>query len=145
MKQTAIEWLEKNIWEHIEYKPPLEIQRIRKTIEQAKEMEKERLMHAYGQGVADEAGEIIDATKDAEEYYNRTYNQNNIDDKKLKITFTEYGYSCGDGCCYNSGTITTVNGVELPLHNDDGETIAQQILEHLGYKVEVEYIYDLQE
>jgi len=70
---------------------------------------------------------------------------NNMDNKTLKITFTEYGYSCADGCCYNSGTITTVNGVELPLHNDDGETIAQQILEHLGYKVEVEYIYDLQE
>ena len=139
MKQTAIEWLIDQLIPKDQHEGIMDI------IQEAKEMEKERLMHAYGQGVADETGEIINATKDAEEYYNQTYNQNNIDDKTLKITFTEYGYSCADGCCYNSGTITTVNGVELPLHNDDGETIAQQILEHLGYKVEVEYIYDLQE
>ena len=67
------------------------------------------------------------------------------ENKKLKITFTEYGYSCGDGCCYNSGVITTVNGVELPLQNEDTETIVQQILEHLGYEVDVEFIYDIQE
>lgn len=42
--QTAVEWLEKNMWEHIEYKPTLEIQRIRKKIEQAKQMEKERMI-----------------------------------------------------------------------------------------------------
>jgi pyruvate/2-oxoacid:ferredoxin oxidoreductase beta subunit len=41
-KQTAVEWLEKNMWEHIEYKPTLEIQRIRKKIQQAKEMEKKQ-------------------------------------------------------------------------------------------------------
>jgi hypothetical protein len=39
--KTAVEWLEKNMWEHIEYKPTLEIQRIRKKIQQAKEIEKE--------------------------------------------------------------------------------------------------------
>ena len=76
---------------------------------------------------------------------NNLKNNNMNKDKTLKITFTEYGYSCGDGCCYNSGTITTINGVELPLHNEDTETIVKQILEHLGYTVEVEYIYDLQE
>ena len=42
-------------------------------IEQAKQMEKEQIMHAYGQGAADEAGEILDATKDSEEYYNKKY------------------------------------------------------------------------
>ena len=41
-QQTALEWLEENMWEHIEYKPTLEIQRIRKKIQQAKEMEKEQ-------------------------------------------------------------------------------------------------------
>jgi hypothetical protein len=66
-------------------------------------------------------------------------------DKTLKITFTEYGYSCGDGCCYNSGIIISVNGVELQNQNEDTETIVKQILEHLGYTVKVEYIYDLQE
>ena len=142
MKQTAVLFLQEALSIHFTYEQKMQFTGL---FHQALEMEKERLMHAYGQGVADETREIINATKDAEEYYNRTYNQNNIDDKTLKITFTEYGYSCADGCCYNSGTITTVNGVELALHNDDGETIAQQILEHLGYTVEVEYIYDLQE
>jgi hypothetical protein len=33
-------------------------------------------MHAYGQGAADEAGEILDATKDSEQYYNETYGGN---------------------------------------------------------------------
>jgi pyruvate/2-oxoacid:ferredoxin oxidoreductase beta subunit len=41
-KQTAVDWLEKNMWEHIEYKPTLEIQRIRKKIHQAKEMQKQQ-------------------------------------------------------------------------------------------------------
>ncbi len=36
-------------------------------------MEKEQIMDAYAQGTADEAREIIDATKDAEQYYNETY------------------------------------------------------------------------
>ena len=62
----------------------------------------------------------------------------------LKINLTEYGYSCGDGCCYNYGTITTVNGVELPCHNQDAGTILSQVLEHLGYKVEIEYGDDVE-
>lgn len=68
--------------------------------------------------------------------------QYNSPGSELKITFTEYGYSCGDGCCYNYGTITKVNGIQLPTHNQDPETIIRQILEHLGYKVQVEYIDD---
>mgnify|MGYP003338018832 CR=1 FL=1 len=38
---------------------------------------------------------------------------------------------------HNYGTITTVNGVELPCHNQNAETILKQVLEHLGYKVEI--------
>lgn len=60
----------------------------------------------------------------------------------LRIKMTEYGYHCGDGCCYNYGTITTVNDVELPLHNQDPGTILRQVLEHLGYNVEMEFDYD---
>lgn len=56
----------------------------------------------------------------------------------LKIILKEYGYSCGDGCCYNYGTIATVNGVELPFHNQDVATILEGVLKHLGYEVEVE-------
>jgi hypothetical protein len=64
MKQTAIKWLLAQI----------SINGFQsKHIEQAIEMEKEQIMHAYGQGAADEAGEILDATKDSEEYYNKKY------------------------------------------------------------------------
>ena len=66
-------------------------------------------------------------------------------DKTLKITFTEYGYSCGDGCCYNSGIITSINGFQLPNQNEDTGTIVKEILEYLGYTVEVEYFSDYQE
>jgi hypothetical protein len=61
---------------------------------------------------------------------------------ELKITLTEYNYNCSDGCCTHYGTITTVNGVELPCHNQDTETIVRQILEHLGYKVEINSEHD---
>ena len=54
---------------------------------------------------------------------------------KLNIKIEEYSYECGDGCCLNYGTITTVNDVKLPCHNQDTETIVKQILEHLGYAV----------
>ena len=69
MKQTAIEWL----WRWINDNQEATIEQGNKAFHQALEMEKEQIIHSYGQGIADEAGEIIDATKDAEEYYNRTY------------------------------------------------------------------------
>lgn len=40
---------------------------------EAERMEREAIMDAYAQGVADEAKEILDVTKDAEEYYERNY------------------------------------------------------------------------
>jgi hypothetical protein len=70
---------------------------------------------------------------------NNALSESTNTDKQLNITFEEYGYSCSDGCCYDYGTITTVNGVELETHNQDPETMVSQILEHLGYKVVVEY------
>lgn len=42
-------------------------------ISEAEEMEKEQIMHAYGQGAADEVGEILDSTKDAEQYYKERF------------------------------------------------------------------------
>ena len=57
--------------------------------------------------------------------------------KKLTITLNDYFTQCTDGCCSDYGTITTVNGIELPCHNTDAATILRQILEHLGYEVEV--------
>ena len=40
---------------------------------EAARMEREEIMDAYAQGVADEAKEIIDATREAAEYYERNY------------------------------------------------------------------------
>ena len=65
-----------------------------------------------------------------------------MEKNKLNINLTEYTYDCSDGCCTTFGTITTVNGVELPYNNQDTETILRQVLEHLGYEVEIEYSYN---
>lgn len=65
--------------------------------------------------------------------------------EKLLIELNEYSTTCGDGCCYDYGTITTVNGVELPFHNQDTGTIIEQILKHLGYDVEVKLTYNGEE
>jgi hypothetical protein len=75
MKQTAVEWLIQNLEQQSgSYRGFCNIRTTHeKMIEQAKEMEKEQIMHAYGQGAADEAGEILDATKDSEEYYDKKY------------------------------------------------------------------------
>jgi hypothetical protein len=61
---------------------------------------------------------------------------------ELNIKLTEYCHKCGDGCCTNYGTITEINGEELPCHNQDAETILKQVLEHLGYKVNIETVTD---
>jgi hypothetical protein len=61
--------------------------------------------------------------------------------KKLHIELNEYCYNCPDGCCTNYGTITKVNGQELELHNQDTATILKQVLEHLGYEVEINEKY----
>lgn len=42
-------------------------------LERAIHMEKEEIMDAYAQGVVDEAGEILDVTNEATEYYEKTY------------------------------------------------------------------------
>lgn len=70
--------------------------------------------------------------------------QYSVSGSVLKVKLHEYGYSCSDGCCYNYGTITTVNDIELPCHNQDTETILRQVLEHLGYKVEIDYTGDVE-
>jgi len=61
--------------------------------------------------------------------------------EKLIINLHEYDTQCADGCCIDYGTVTTVNGVELQNHNPDSAKILQQVLEHLGYKVEITETY----
>ena len=60
---------------------------------------------------------------------------------KVKITFENYNNSCADGCCLDYGTITEVNGEQV-VDSQDIETIVKRVLEKLGYKVEIESIYE---
>jgi len=61
---------------------------------------------------------------------------------KLLIEFNEYCTTCGDGCCTNYGTVVKVNGVEMPFHNQDTRTVVEEILQHLGYEVEIIETYN---
>ena len=54
---------------------------------------------------------------------------------KLKIDLNEY--EIHDEDFYESGTITTINGEELYCRNSDAGTIVKQVLEFLGFEVEV--------
>jgi predicted metal-binding protein len=62
--------------------------------------------------------------------------------EKIKIELYEWMYECGDGCCISYGTTTKVNGVEMELQNQDAATIVEQILQHLGYDVEIIETYN---
>lgn len=61
---------------------------------------------------------------------------------KVKIELNEFCHECGDGCCTNYGTVVKVNGVEMPFQNQDAQTIVRQVLEHLGYDVEIIATYN---
>ena len=65
--------------------------------------------------------------------------------EKLTIELNDYCHNCTDGCCTDYGTQTKVNGVQLDLHNQDAATILRQVLEHLGYEVEIIQSYDGEE
>ena len=64
---------------------------------------------------------------------------------KVVIELNEYQTRCGDGCCMDYGTNVIVNGVEMMHHNEDQETIITQILEHLGYEVEIKRTFNGEE
>lgn len=68
--------------------------------------------------------------------------------KKVKITLEEWDYTCGDGCCYNSGTRIYLDGKVLEHPNpeiwdngylgEDVTTALLAVLKELGYEVEIE-------
>lgn len=58
--------------------------------------------------------------------------------KKLKVTFEEWDYECGDGCCYSSGRSVYIDGEHINSYADSDQAIIE-VLQHLGYEVEVEY------
>jgi hypothetical protein len=65
-----------------------------------------------------------------------------MDKQKLKIDMHEYYHNCSDGCCTDYGTIIKVNGVELNSHNQDAYTILKNVLEFLGYEVEINETFE---
>lgn len=67
MKQTAVEWLEK---EFVKLESTIGVHGVMyEIIEQAKEMEKEQIIDAYAQGFIE--SEVMD--KGAEQYYKETF------------------------------------------------------------------------
>lgn len=66
--------------------------------------------------------------------------------KKIKITFKEWHYQCGDKCCDIYGTRLALNGKELDHPNpeiwdngyigEDVQTALHSVLKELGYEVE---------
>lgn len=62
-------------------------------------------------------------------------------DKRLEIELTNWSNSCADGCCYEYGLETKVNGVVIDTHNGGLSVVLQKVLEHLGYKVNINEDY----
>lgn len=61
--------------------------------------------------------------------------------EKLVILMEHWATSCSDGCCYEEGNTTIINGVELENKSDSISNILQDILEHLGFEVEINEIW----
>ena len=68
MKQTAVEWLVKELNKMIDFIPMDKWDKIRDIVQQAKEMEKEQILDAFDTGRI--KGDWI---FDGEKYYNETY------------------------------------------------------------------------
>jgi hypothetical protein len=82
MKQTAVEWLVKELNQIIDFIPMEKWEMIRDTVQQAKAMEKEQITDAWKDGaVPDE-----DLTMFAEKYYSETFEKNNNSNSKLNKT-----------------------------------------------------------
>jgi len=66
-KQTAVEWLIKQLNEKIDFIPIRKWDEIRDIVQQAKAMEKEQIEDAWDDGIDSFS------TRSAEQYYNETY------------------------------------------------------------------------
>jgi len=71
MKQTATEWLFTQLYEKFEMKG--DGKEMNAILERAKEMEKEQIISTYLDGIIHPLE--MEATKQAEQYYNERYNQ----------------------------------------------------------------------
>lgn len=66
---TAVEWLQKKYWKKLSTTEDLII------FEQAKEMEKQQIVDAFNQGFKDNSDFENPKYRDAEQYYNETFNK----------------------------------------------------------------------
>ncbi len=62
-----------------------------------------------------------------------------MENKKLKLTFEDWDYTCGDGCCYESGTKLKIDDVHVSDNVDCSQNHIIDVLQHLGYELEIEY------
>ena len=64
-------------------------------------------------------------------------------DKKLKITLSDWDYTCGDGWCYEWGVSCKINGEETDsIYFASANDVAnglEVVLKHLGYEVEIDF------
>jgi hypothetical protein len=70
-----------------------------------------------------------------DDFLNNTNKQEQTFKQKLVIELNEYDYTGSSNDIY--GMVVKVNGVEMPYHNLDVSTILEEVLEHLGYEVEI--------
>ena len=71
--------------------------------------------------------------------------------KKIKITFENWDYTCGDGCCTDWDSKIYLNDKELEHPNtdiqdnsyvgEDVQTALHAVLKELGYEVEFKDTY----
>lgn len=57
--------------------------------------------------------------------------------RKIKIELHDYSHDCEDVCCTDCVTIVDVDGIEMPYRYQDTFTILDQVLNPVGYDVEV--------
>ena len=63
--------------------------------------------------------------------------------EKLKITLSDWDYTCGDGCCYEWGVSCKINGESIDsiyfTSSNDVANGLEAVLKHLGYEVEIDF------
>jgi hypothetical protein len=72
-KQTAVEWLVKELNKMIDFIPMDKWDKIRDIVQQAKEMEKEQIINAHGDEQSYLQDDVIWIRISGTEYYNETF------------------------------------------------------------------------
>ncbi len=72
-KQTAVEWLVSQLNQNIDFIPINKWDMIRDIVQQAKQMEKEQIIDAFGIGCHHESKRLVGYQEVAKQHYNETY------------------------------------------------------------------------